>query len=177
MEQVERDRSADVASLIAELAALGLHFVVGNEERHPSSQLTPPELIAGLAQQADARLRMALIALFLYRSDLATAVPTALSLLNEKDQMQLQLLYTAAVLMQQRHEARLKQIESYLQPLPDYFSRSLGLDPFDSTQTLLRQLSHRHREFSGIAANWLGTYYYAANRLITRLEKEAAWAT
>lgn len=165
----------DATTLTAELTALGLYFVVGEAEPSLPTRLTPAEFIAGLVQQSDARLRMALIALFLYRPDLETAVSPALAKLSANMQTQLKIYYPASVLLQRIHESRLKQLAPLWQRLPDYFSDSFGLNETDPPILRLQGLSRQHREISGIVANWFGTYQHAANRLLMRLKKEATW--
>ena len=163
--------------LVNELHALDLHFIVettpaGSQEE----KITPQDLLAELAKQDDARLRLALIGLFLYRPDLADFVSPALAQLDIADQTTLRLFYTAAVLLQRIHQQRLQGFVPQWRELPDSFSDELGVASDKSPQDRLRLLSHRHREFTRLAANWLGTYQYAAKRMITRLEKEAAGA-
>lgn len=133
-------------------------------------------LIAGLAQSDDARLHMALIAILLYQPEIATAVPEASALLSQSDQTRLRLFYTATVLLQRIHAEELRHHLTNWEPLPDYFSASLNLDLTAPLQKQLQQLGRRHQELSGIAANWSGSYQYAANRLLTRLAREMAWA-
>ncbi len=163
-------------ALIAKLSSLGLQFVIGKSKAFLLNDLTEVELIAGLVQQSDARLRMALIALFLYRPDLETAVPLTFPILTPNDQLLLKVYYTAAMLLQRIHENRLKQLIPSWHLLPHHFAKSLKLDRTDSPIEQLRQLGYQHREISGVAANWVGTYQFAAQRLMTRLEKEAIWA-
>lgn len=167
-------KSAD--ELIVELDALGLHFVTGGAVAEPAPSLSRAELLAALAQQTDARLRMALIALLLYRPEFAMAVPDALTRLNESDQITLKLFYTAAVLLQRMHAARLRRLLGRWEPLPDLFSRELEISSAGSPRTQIEQLGERHRTLSGRAVNWVGTYEHAAERLITRLEREIEWA-
>jgi len=167
-------KSAD--ELIAQLDALGLHFVIGGAIAEPAQSLSPEELLAALAQQPDARLRMALIALLLYHPEFALAVPAALTRLNESDQLTLKLFYTASVLLQWIHAERLRRLLGQWEPLPDLFSQELGISPAGNPRTQLRRLSERHRVLAGLAANWMGTYEHAAERLMTRLEREAEWA-
>lgn len=163
-------------TLIAKLSSLGLQFVVGGSKALLLNDLTDVELIAGLVQQSDARLRMALIALFLYRPDLETAVPLTFPILTPYDQLLLKIYYTAAMLLQRIHENQLNQLIPSWHQLPNHFPKSLELDKTDSPTEQLHQLGHQHRKISGVAANWVGTYQFAAERLITRLEKEAVWA-
>lgn len=162
--------------LLAELAARNLHIVVGSQSNASIGRLPTDVLLAGLAQHEEARLHLALIALLLYQPETATAVPAALHHLNLAQQTNLKLFYTAAVLLQQIHGDRLRQYLPTQQPLPDLFAASFGLDGTAVPQVQLQQLSVRHRELSGVKANWLGSYHYAADRLVTRLAKEAAWA-
>ncbi len=166
----------DAAMLSAELTKLGLHFVIGEVEPRIPTNLAPEELIAGLVQQSDARLRLALIALFLYRPDFETAVSPALASLPETEQMQLKIYYTASVQLQRIHQDQLQQLVPLWHSLPDYFSDMLGLHESNEPIVQLKKLGRYHHKISGIAANWSGTYQHAANRLITRLEKEASWA-
>jgi hypothetical protein len=118
---------------------------------------------------------MALIALFLYQPAFAKAVAEALEQLDETDQTKLKLFYTAAMLLQQIHAERLRLLCPQ-ETLPDLFSFELDIPLTGSPKVRLRQLAARHRVLSGWSFNWLGTYQYAAKRLITRLEKEAVWA-
>jgi len=157
--------------LIAELHALGLHFVIGSKPLLIKRRLAPATLLAGLAQQTDGRMEMALIALFLYQPTFSEVVHEALERLDQTSQVNLKLFYTAAMLLQQIHAERLRVL-SPPQPLPDLFSEGLGIAPSGKPKVRLRQLATRHRALSGWAINWLGTYQYAAKRLITRLEKE-----
>ncbi|MBX3061272.1 MAG: hypothetical protein KF770_32855, partial [Anaerolineae bacterium] len=104
------------------------------------------------------------------------AVPAASALLNQSDHMRLRLFYTAAVLLQRLHTDELHHHVSYYQSLPDYFSAELDLDLSAPPQVQIQQLACRHRELSGVTANWAGTYHYAADRILTRLSREIAWA-
>ena len=168
------EKSAD--ELIGTLNALGVHFLAGGESAIPDSALPPARLLAALAQQVDARLRLAIVALLLCRPDLACAVPEAAAHLTEPALTTLKLFYTAAVLLQQEYAAPLHHLLGRWEPLPDLFSRELRILPVDSAEAGLKRLSERHRALSGLAANWIGTYKYAAERLIKRLEWEAQWA-
>ncbi len=162
--------------LLAELNRLGLHFVVGSLPETEQRQLPPGELISGLAEQADARLRLALIALFLYQPDIVSAVPEALKSLNASGKTQLKLFYSAARLLQFMYAARLRPFIGDWYDLPDLFSADLGLSQTKNEAYQLKELSQLHQQLSGIQANWLGAYQHAAQRLMARLAKEASWA-
>lgn len=160
-----------------ELHALGLHLIKGETSEMPySSQLSEEDLLIGLAEHDDARLRMALIPLLLYRPEIADVVPNVLEDLKASGRKTIKLFYTSAVFLQEVHRDRLREFVSNWKDLPDYFSVELGVPAGGSPQDRLRILGQRHRELTGKAANWLGTYQHAAKRLISRLEKEVAWA-
>lgn len=164
------------ARLEAELNRLGLHFIVGSFVEAEQKRLTPIELIAGLICQSDARMRLALIALFLYRPYLAFYVPSALPLLDTHNQTQLKLFYSAARLLQFMHRSELQSLVRDWHELPDFYSVDLGLSQAKNHEYQLKELAQMHRRLSGIQANWFGTYQHAAQRLMVRLNKEASWA-
>ena len=163
--------------LIGALNALDVHFLAGGESADPTVALPPARLLAGLAEQRDARLRLAIIPLLLCRPELARVVPEATSLLPEPALTTLKLFYTAAVLLQQEYAVPLRDLTGRWAPLPDLFSKELGVPSGGSLEARLKRLGERHRALSGLAANWIGTYRYGAERLIKRLEWEAQWAT
>jgi len=165
------------AELVNALHAHGLHLFPGGTNLEGVELMAPEALLAGLARQEDARLRMALIALFLYRPSIVEAIPEALKDLEPYAQMTLKLFYTAAVTLQPLYTEKLKAFLPNQEALPDIFSQELGIPAESSPLERLAHLSHHHRKLTGVAANWTGTYRYAAERLLTRLEKEAAWAT
>lgn len=162
--------------LLAELNRLGLHFVVGSLPEREQRPLAPGELIAGLVNQSDARLRLALIALFLYQPHIAGAVPEALRSLNAYGKTQLKLFYSAARLLQSLYAPGLRQFIEDWCDLPDLFSADLGLSQAKDPERQLKELAQLHQKLSGIQANWLGAYQHAAQRLMARLTKEASWA-
>ena len=173
-EIIQKEASAD--ELIGALNALGVHFLAGGESVVPFPALPPARLLAALAQQTDARLRLAIVALLLWRPELARAIPEATAYLAEPALTTLKLFYTAAVLLQQEYAAQLHDLLGQWESLPGLFSEELQIPPTDNTEARLKRLGERHRALSGLAANWIGTYKYAAERLIKRLEWEAQWA-
>ena len=164
------------AHLLAELNRLGLHFVVGSLPETEQRQLSPGELIAGLVGQSDARLRLALIALFLYQLGIARAVPEAFKSLSAYGNTQLKLFYSTARLLQFLYAPGLRQFIEDWYDLPDLFSTDLGLSQVKDPERQLKELAHLHQKLSGIQANWLEAYQHAAQRLMARLTKEATWA-
>jgi hypothetical protein len=132
--------------------------------------------LAGLAEQSDARLRLAIVALLLRRPDLADAIPEVVTHLTEPAGTSLKLYYTAAMLLQQKHADELGRLLEVRQRLPDLFSIQLGVPAGGSVEARLQTLAERHRAWSGLTVNWIGTYEHAAERLIRRLTLEAQWA-
>ncbi len=170
-----RSEQPSADELISALNALGVHFLIGAESP-PETVLPPATLFAALAEQEDARLRLAIIPLLLYRPELARAVPEALSLLAEPAQTRFKFFYTAAVLLQEEYAVPLEKLARQQVRLPDLFSRELSIPSRGRPDARLKRLGERHRAVSGVAANWIGTYHHGAKRLIRRLEWEAQWA-
>lgn len=164
------DRSVD--ELVSALNSLGAHFVAGGAIATPP-ELTPARLLAALAEQSDARLRLAIVALLLRRPDLANAAQEAIVRLAEPARTMLKLYYTAAMLLQQKHAGQLYRLIGPRESLPDLFSGELGIPTSGSIEARLQALGKRHRDLSGLAANWVGTYEHAAERLFKRMEHEA----
>ncbi len=167
--------SVSADELIGTLNALGVHFLAGGEGIG-TSPLPPARLLAALAEQTDARLRLAIVLLLLCRPEFAHAVPEATAHLAEPARTTLKLFYTAAVLLQQEYAVQLRSLLGRSEPLPDLFSKELQVPSAGSLEARLRRLGERHRVLSGLAVNWIGTYRYAAERLIKRLKWEAQWA-
>ncbi len=162
--------------LTAELQAHGLQYLVGPQAAPSSPRVTIEELLVGLARQQDARLRSALIPLFLQQPHVGEVVSLIMKQLRPQDQMTLKVYYTAAVILQNELEQKLREHIMHWRPLPDHYSEELGVDCNASIDTRLQQLGARHAQLTGLTANWPGTYRHAAKRLIRRLQQEARWA-
>ena len=162
--------------LVTELNRLGVHFVTGGELEWSAPSLPPAELLAGLAAQSEARLRLALIPLLLVHSELAAAIPEALAGLSEREQLTLKLFYTAAVILQQCHAEQLRALLGRYDPLPDHFATDLGIPTVGDCLDRLKHLGEQHQALSGLAINWVGTYRHAADRLLRHLALEGQWS-
>jgi hypothetical protein len=136
------------------LHALGVNFLIGGKSSDNSLYSQPARLIADLAQSDEARLRLALIPLFLEHPEYASYVGTASKKLVPSAKLTLQCYYTAAIWLAKKY-----QIKGA--PLPDLFSMELKLTPVDDPVENLRALARRHRELSGSFVNWLATYQHA----------------
>jgi hypothetical protein len=166
--------------LVVELERLGLRYLSRSASQEPSAPLAPDALIAGLAASPEARLRSALIPLFLWRPDYASAAwavgahgrapqpdghappPDGRAPLPDKARLMLQCCYSAAVALQRRYAVRLAQLGRPVTPLPDIFAVALDLPPMADPAARLAAVAARHAQLSGEAINWLGTYEQAA---------------
>ncbi|MGB0387880.1 MAG: hypothetical protein ACPGWR_23935 [Ardenticatenaceae bacterium] len=176
--------SAD--ELVGALDGLGLHILSGGIK--PSRVIPPAELVAGLVMQSDARVRLALIGLLLYRPDFALAVPLATSSLcvphgapsgpqacRGHNLLTLKLYYTAAMLLQKKYDPQLSQLLGEREPLPDLFSEELAVSATGSFDARLKELGEQHKALVETGVNWVGTYHHGAKRLIKRLQCEVKW--
>lgn len=160
--------------LVNGLHNLGLHsFPKTSTLTSVEEEISAEQLLVGLAEHDDARLRRMLLHLFLYRPELSELVPDVLSSLKASGRVTLKLFYTAAVFLQQVHEDQLKERVPHWHTLPDVFSEELDVPAKETPLERLDILGKRHRTLTGKTANWVGTYLHAAKRLIACLEKKA----
>lgn len=170
-----KERPSD-AALAAELDRLGLSFVAAVEGDVLPSALTAPELVAALAGSREARLRLALIPLFITRREYAEAAPIAAEQLSAQAWITLVCYYTAAMLLQRKYAKRLVHLGLISTPLLDVFGQYLDLLLTDDVDALLSHVAQRQAQMSGRSLNWRGTYENALQRLVRRMELEVAWA-
>jgi hypothetical protein len=163
--------------LVTELNRLGVHFLTGGEQGWAGSPLSPTELLASLAVQSEARLRLALIPLLLVHPELTAAVPEALTQLSKPAQITLKLFYTAALLLQQLHARQLRDLLGKYDSLPDRFAEELGVPITGDPITRLKHLGKQHQTLTGLRINWVGTYHHAAERLLKQLSLEVQWSS
>jgi hypothetical protein len=138
--------------------------------------LTPAKLLAGLAAQPDARLRLALIAILLQHPEFANDAHKALEMLDDTQRLIFMLYYTATHYLQLLYADQLSAVLGQFDKLPDIYSRELKLTEAGTAIDRLKRLAKRHKEIMGLPLNWYGTYNYAAQRVITRLKVERVWA-
>ena len=155
--------------LVAELERLGLRYLSRGPLPEPIAPLAPEALISGLAASPEARLRAALVPLFLWRPDYAGAALAVSEGLNDKARIKLLCYYSAAVALQRRYVER--GVEAHLgahgrAPLPDLFASALGLPPMVDPTIRLSVVAERHAQLSGESINWLGTYENAASTFL-----------
>jgi hypothetical protein len=166
-------------ALVAELELHGIRYL-SRQTPYQAVKVRPPaQLIADLVRQPSARVREALISLFLARPQYSGAALAALARLSEDQALTLRLFYSAAVLLEVEHRDALGLATGDgLRPLPDLFSAELGLPPGDAPiRDRITALAHTHQERTGVTANWAGTYEGVACKLLRRWEMERQWRT
>jgi hypothetical protein len=161
--------------LVGALWTLGVPFVGGAIEIG-AEMLPDGPLLAGLANSADARVQLAVIPLLLRRPHLARALRHAADMLAGQARIRLMCYATAAALLQQEHRLHLSSVGCGEERIDDVFSSDLDLESTGSVEGRLETLARRQASLTGRDLNWGATYEHAAERLMTRLEREAAWA-
>lgn len=157
------------------LHVLDLPFVWGDPQRAPDLPADLTDIVVALAGSAEARLRLALIPLFLRHPAFAQHAQTAAAQLSGDPLLLLRCYSTAAYFLQQKYETRLLALFDKQTPLPDLFSTALALPPAQTLASGLQTLAARHRALSGRAVNWLGTYEHGAQRFLQYCEKRQRW--
>ncbi len=152
------------AQLVAELKRHKVHFLA-NRIDDCGPALSSEMLIANLASHPQARLRLALIPLFLTQPKFSTAVDAALELLDDPHQVTLACYYTAALLLQQKYHDKLVDVFGVQPILPDLFEDRFHLEG-ETADELLHQLAKQHAEQTDRFVNWYGTYHHAFQRLM-----------
>lgn len=156
--------------LVSELWARDVRFLFA-EDFCPNPQMESADLIQLLAGSDEARLRMALIPLFLRHPELSSEVNESDEALDPKALEFLRFYYTAAVILQRKHQEDLVEIFGAQQPLPDLFSTRLSVEINQDDAQSLSALAKRHQIVSGQFVNWLETYEHSAERFIRHAGK------
>ncbi len=161
--------------LVAELDALGVHFLQRESDPGATGEVDSVTLLAALATSDEARLRLALIPLLLQHPDFAAHAALVLQRLPAPAQIVFKCYYTAALLLQKKHLSHLEALLGKRDLLPDLFSAELDVLALHNPETGLRILAKRQSMLSGKFINWLGTYEHAAQRLLVHLERRKLW--
>ena len=161
--------------LTATLDSLGVHFIAGQPDLTPEIAESPVALLRGLASSNEARLRLALIPLFLKRPEYALHVENALTGLSPTAQHFLRCYYTAAQILQQKHYQTLTELFDNLAILPSLFEDTLNLDSTESPDARLQQLAREQARLVGKLLNWYGTYEHAYTRLVQHSRRRLQW--
>jgi hypothetical protein len=163
----------DRERLVAALHERGVGYLAPRHAR--GEPVDDQTLIASLAASEEARLRQALIALFLLQPRLAPLVRELQPRLSPPVEVELVAHYMAAVYLRQIWAVRLKHYLPLLPELPDYFSQQLQLpSPHDRYgEAGLHALAAWHERSTSRAGNRLEEYHNAAELLFGQLKLRA----
>jgi hypothetical protein len=159
--------------LIAALRQRGVDYLMSDSST--DEQVSDAELLASLAAHEDARLRSALIALFLLQPALAARVQLMLKELAVEAQAELTARYMAAVYLQMFWHTRLAIYGLETAPLPDLFSAQLGLPAPEEMygKPGLQALADWHQRQRPVAYNRRVEYELVIEHLIASLKLRA----
>lgn len=165
----------DRETLIAALKQRGVDYLSPSDARLKQT-VDDEALLFALAQHPEARLRQALIALFLLQPPIAPLVPRLRSDLQPEAARELSAYYTAAVYLQSMWRTRQQRHLENAHELPDYFSEELALP---SPRELhgkagLHALAEWHARFSPHRYNFLSAYQGVADLLFQSLKMKGA---
>ena len=156
--------------LTAALADKGIYFVLGKSSDHVTLPMEPESLIAGLAKSQDARLRLALIPLFLNRPELSEYTWLVSKKIGKDGLITLQCYYQAALWLQALYHDQINVLIGEQPTLPDLFSSMLMGEVSAEPEQNLRVLARRHQQLTRNSVNWLGTYHHAVEVWLRGLE-------
>jgi hypothetical protein len=161
----------DHETLVAALRERGVDYLTPSDAKL-DQPIDDESLIASLAAHPDARLRQALIALFLLQPQLAPLVPRLRSELDLRAAQELAAYYMAAMYLQTMWRTRLSYYLESFPELPDYFSDELKLPKARELhgKAGLYSLAEWHTSQSNFRFNHLSAYEGVADLLFQRLK-------
>lgn len=146
--------------LARELHRLGVRHLSWTCNASPAS-FTRISFLVNLAESPEARLRAALVPLFLLRPEFADAVPHAAEELAGRARVYLTCAYSAAVALQGEYGPRLGGLSDCEHRLPDYFADTLDVSEASDPALRLVAIADRQARLCGEEINWYGTYRHA----------------
>lgn len=179
MKHANPQELAEEERIVAELGLLGIRYLSRQTAFQPAKVRPPQALLADLMRQPSARVRAAVIAVFLSHPEYAEALPAALARLGPSERLTLQSFYAAAVLLQQVHANRLRPyVTRRWRWLPDPSRAWVGWDmPSEGApQERLAALGREHQRRAQEMVNWAGTYEQVAHQLLRQWELESKWS-
>ena len=114
-------------TLVAELRKNGIAYLAPSDAVATEPIYSPAELITAILEQSDARLKLALVPLFIRQPHLSRFVPDLVDQLDPVLALDLQTYYMAAVYLQRHWRTRLSRYLGVTSLLPDLYSQQLGL--------------------------------------------------
>ncbi len=158
-------------TLVAALHRYGVDYLSPSDARLDQT-IDDETLIASLASHSEARLRQALIALFLLQPQLAPIVPNLQTELVPHAAQELSAYYSAAMYLQRMWRTRLGHYLEAVNELPDHFSAELSLPhpQEEHGKVGLHALADWHARFSPYRFNHLSAYEGVAELLFQSLK-------
>lgn len=167
----EEIKSITEDDLVSELWARDVQFLMRQQLHTPKPMLSQENLIKSLAESENARLRYSLIPLFLRHPEFSVYVEKIDKIISSsKSQLILRFYYSAAVLLQKKHQEQLIEIFNEQPELPNIFSEELDIQENTNFDLALSQLAEKHKALSGQFVNWLETYKHAADVWLKQME-------
>lgn len=146
--------------IVAELHRLGLRYLSTGSAMQ-SIPMPAELLLLNLATSPEARLRAALVPLFLWRPEYASSAVAVADRLLGPDRATLICTYSAAVTYRQCYAGRMAMLADSVTTLPDVFAAVLNLPPPEDIEARLVAIAGQHAILSGEEINWRGTYQHA----------------
>lgn len=120
-------------TLVAKLREAGVSYLAPSDAAATEEVSSMAALLMAVINQADGRLKLALIPLFIRHPELAQNVPDLVEQLPPEESLDLQTYYMAAVYLQRHWKSLLRLYLGSNNLLPDLFSQSLGFPPADES--------------------------------------------
>jgi hypothetical protein len=165
----------DRETLVAALRERGVDYLIPSDAKLDQT-VDDESLIASLATHPEARLRQALIALFLLQPQLAPLVPRLREALDSPAALELVAYYMAAMYLQTMWRTRLSRYLKKFPDLPDYFSDELELPKARELygKAGLYALAYWHTNRSTFRFNHLSAYEGVADLIFQSLKLKRA---
>ena len=171
IDTAENDRDL----IIENLRTLGICYLAsGDIKQETKANLPLPTLIKRMAESADPRLRLALIALFIRHPRNYSIVPDLVGQLVDPARTELKIFYMAAVYLQRYWMPRLNLYMKEFPLLPDLYSKELSLPEPEERhgKNGLYALAERHASRSPYHFNWRASYLKVMDLLFAQLRME-----
>ena len=118
-------------TLVAKLRENGITYLAPSDAVATEVIPSADALILAILEQPDARLKLALIPLFMRQPEVAQRVPGLVEQFEPPLALELQTYYMAAVYLHRRWKSRLGLYLTVNRTLPDLYSQQLGLSGAD----------------------------------------------
>jgi hypothetical protein len=165
----------ETAALVAELHRLDVRHLARLRPAAPAEAWPVGRLLAALARHPEARLRSALILVFLRHPEFSRHVSEAVAALDATTASTIKLYYQAAAYLERELEPVLRQVNAS-RHLPDLFSAELGLPApsavgreTQAVNAALQTLGEVQRQHTGQNYNWAGSYRHHLDLFLRQL--------